>query len=200
MDIQKTIQNLQKHGFTVSYFKTGAEAASHLVSQLHGKTIGIGGSVTIDQLGVYDQLTKENTVFWHWKQQPAKEVRASSLSAQVYLTSANAIAQSGEIINIDGSGNRISASLYNHEKVIFIVGTNKIADDYDSAMWRARNIAAPLNARRLHRKTPCAMGKELKCYDCDSPERICNGVSVLLRKMGGIPEMEVILIDEDLGY
>ena len=112
----------------------------------------------------------------------------------------NALAETGELVNIDGTGNRVASTLFGHEEVYFIVGANKIAPDYDSALWRARNIAAPLNARRLHRKTPCAQGETLRCYDCRSPERICNGLSVLWRPLGGVGETLVCLVGEDLGY
>ena len=94
----------------------------------------------------------------------------------------------------------ISAASSAKEAVYFIAGANKIAPDYDQALWRARNVASPLNARRLNRKTPCAQGKELKCYDCQSPERICNGLSVLWRKLSGTKTCTVVLVKEDLGY
>ena len=94
----------------------------------------------------------------------------------------------------------MAATLNDREKVVFITGINKVAEDFHQALWRARNIAAPLNARRLNRKTPCALKEEMKCYDCKSPERICNGLTVLWRKMGGVKECEVVLIQEELGY
>lgn len=118
--------------------------------------------------------------------------------ATIYISSVNGIAESGEIINIDGNGNRVSSLFYGHKKVYLVVGENKIAEDYDSALFRARNIAAPLNAKRIGAKTPCALNAD-KCYDCKSPERICRGLSVLWGKpMTG--EFEIILIHENLGY
>ena len=103
------------------------------------------------------------------------------------------------LINIDGTCNRVGGLLYGHEKVYLVVGVNKIAPDYDAALFRARNVAAPLNARRLDRKTPCAQGKELKCYNCASPERICRALTVLWTKPGGA-DYEIVLIDEPMGY
>ena len=94
----------------------------------------------------------------------------------------------------------LSAAAGAHETVCYLVGRNKIAPTFQQALWRARNIAAPLNARRLHRKTPCAQGETLRCYDCRSPERICNGLSVLWRPLGGVGETLVCLVGEDLGY
>ena len=102
------------------------------------------------------------------------------------------------MVNIDGKGNRISESLYGHEKVYFIIGANKVMPDLQQAIDRARNIAAPKNAQRLSCKTPCAV-KADRCYDCSSPGRICNGMVIYFGKMTSC-EMEVILIDEALGY
>ena len=106
--------------------------------------------------------------------------------------------ETGELINIDGNGNRVASSLYGHKKVWFIVGRNKLAPTYEEALWRARNIAAPKNAQRLGRKTPCAVHGD-RCYDCKSPERICRGLVVLWEAVANM-EMEVVLIDQDLGY
>ena len=120
-------------------------------------------------------------------------------AADVYLLSANAIAENtGEILNIDGTGNRVASSLFGHRKVYLVAGRNKVSPDYDSALWRLRNVVAPKNAQRLGRKTPCAAKGE-RCYNCDSPERICNGLVVLYKKMRAM-DMEVVLIDQELGY
>ena len=199
MDWNKLQKNLVARGFSVKVFDTGAEAADYLAGAIHGKTVGFGGSLTLDKLGVYDRLSADNQCFWHWKV-PGPETVAAAAGAQVYLTSVNAIAETGDLINIDGTGNRISAATSAKEAVYFVAGANKVAPDYDQALWRARNIASPLNARRLGRKTPCAVGEEMKCYDCKSPERICNGLSVLWRKLGGTKLCEVVLIKEELGY
>ena len=117
----------------------------------------------------------------------------------MYLSSVNAIAETGEILNIDGTGNRVAATLYGHKKLYLVTGVNKIAADYDAALWRARNIASPKNAQRLQKKTPCALHGD-KCYDCSSPERICRGLVVLWEPVKGIGETEVVLIGEALGY
>ncbi len=199
MNLENLQKNLTAKGYTVRVFDTAAQAAEYLVESIHGKTVGIGGSMTIDAMDVYDRLSQDNQVFWHWKT-PGPGTLAKAAQAQVYLSSVNGIAETGEIINIDGTGNRVAATLNDREKVVFITGINKVAEDFHQALWRARNIAAPLNARRLNRKTPCALKEEMKCYDCKSPERICNGLTVLWRKMGGVKECEVVLIQEELGY
>lgn len=194
-DFTNVEKNLRQRGFAVKTFATGAEAAAYLDSAVDGKTVGLGGSLTLQDMGVFERLSAHNTVYWHWVN--GAEDRVRSASAQVYITSANGLAETGEILNIDGYGNRIASTLYGHEKVYFVIGRNKLAPTYDEALWRARNIAAPKNAQRLGKKTPCAV-KGDRCYDCKSPDRICCGLVVLWNAMMGM-EMEVILVDEDLG-
>ncbi|MEA4894203.1 MAG: lactate utilization protein [Oscillospiraceae bacterium] len=198
VNVEKTIENLKSRGFDAKSFASGSEAVDYLASQLKSETVGFGGSMTLEALGLYDRLVANNRVFWHWRDKNA-ETYKEAMSAKVYITSANAVAQTGEIINIDGTGNRVVNTLYGKKKVYIIVGTNKLAEDYDKALWRARNIASPLNARRLGKNTPCAKG-ELKCYDCKSPDRICKGLVVLWNKMNGTEKVEVIIINEELGY
>ena len=186
-------KNLENNGFTVVCFSTKEEASDYLVEKLTGKTIGHGGSMTLAEMGLPDRLAECATFYPHGFgiEEP--------LSAQAYLCSANGLAETGEIINIDGAGNRVSATMFGREELYLIIGKNKLAPDYDSALWRARNIAAPKNAKRLNRKTPCAVNAD-KCYNCNSPERICRALTVLWKKPYGLKHAEVILINEDLGY
>lgn len=192
---------LRDRGYIVKIFDTALQASEYIDSQIDSQTIGFGGSMTLEQMGLYELLNKHNKVFWHHRipnGRTSKEIRLQANGANIYISSVNGLAETGEIINIDGNCNRIASIFYGHEKVYFVVGKNKIEKDYDSALYRARNIAAPLNAKRLGVKTPCAI-KGDKCYNCKSPERICRGLSVLWDKpMTG--EFEVILIDEELGY
>ena len=197
-DMEKTGKNLERRGFRVHRFASGAEAADYLVQTLHGTSIGIGGSVTIDTLGVYDRICESNEVFWHWKNH-APETRERAGKAETYLCSANGVSENGEIVNIDGFGNRVAGTIYGPERVFLVVGRNKIAPDLTGAIDRARNIAAPLNARRLNRHTPCAVG-EPRCHDCRSPEKVCGVMTVFFMPPTSIKEFHVILVDEDLGY
>ena len=194
-DFTKVEQALRQRGYTVRVFETGGAAADYLNSAIDSVSVGIGGSVTVQQLGLYDRLAEHNRVYWHWQGGP--EQRAKAAEADVYLTSANGLAETGEILNIDGAGNRVASTLYGHKKVYFVIGASKLAPTRDEALWRARNIAAPRNAQRLGKKTPCAV-KGDKCYDCKSPDRICRGLVELWGPMMGM-ETEVILIGEDLG-
>lgn len=200
MDFTQLKRNLENNGFTVSVFKNAADAAEYLNKNIDGKTVGMGGSMTLDKMGVYEKLLSHNTVYWHQKPSniSPNEIKKAASFADVYLSSVNAIAKTGELINIDGAGNRVAATYYGHEKVYLVAGKNKIADDYESAVYRARNVASPLNAKRLNRKTPCAVNAD-KCYNCNSPERICCGLSVFLKAPLAC-EYEVVLIDENLGF
>ena len=194
-DLEKLQKSLEAEGFAVSRFDTAAQAADYLDAVLDKKTIGIGGSVTIQEMALAERLGKHNQILWHWAGSTAQE----AAGAQIYLTSVNGAAETGELINIDGTGNRVASGLFGHEKVYFIVGRNKVAPDYDAALWRARNIAAPKNAQRLGRKTPCA-AKGDRCYDCKSPERICRAMVIHMGPPLGMEKCEVVLIGEPLSY
>ena len=192
---EKVRKNLEAHGFDVTCFDTAAEAADYLDRRLDGKTVGHGGSITLKELGLLDRLQSHAVVRSHWLGDSFADAAASS----VYLTSVNGLAETGEMVNIDGVGNRIASTVFGHEELYLVVGRNKLAPDYDGAVWRARNVASPKNAIRLQRKTPCAV-KGDKCYDCNSPERLCRGMTVLWQASNGIGRTEVVLIDEDLGF
>ena len=193
--------NLKKRGFAVSLFDTASEASKYLNTVIDGKPVGFGGSVTLQEMELYDSLSAHNTCFWHWRMKEgttAAEMRDQGNAAKIYLSSVNGIAESGEIINIDGTCNRVASTLYGHEKVYLVAGKNKIAENYEAALWRARNVAAPKNAQRLGVSTPCA-AKGDRCYDCVSDARICRALTVLWEKPSGA-DIEVVLIDEALGY
>lgn len=201
MNFSVFTQNLQDLGYCVSEFDHGCEAAEYLKNQLSGKSVGIGGSVTVQQLGLYELLKQNSTVIWHLSPPEGMSVdqcRREAAGCEAYITSVNAAAETGELINIDNTGNRVASSLFGHETVYIILGENKLAPDYDSALWRARNIAGPKNAQRLGRKTPCAK-KADRCYNCKSPDRICRALTVLWEKPAGC-RYEILLIHEDLGY
>ena len=197
-DFEKTRKNLENRGFRAHVFATGAEAADYLAQTLHNTCIGIGGSVTIDEIGVYDRLSADNDVIWRWKK-PTPDSRERGAAAETFLCSANGVSETGEIVNIDGYGNRVAPTIYGPQRVFLVVGKNKIAPDLNGAIDRARNIAAPLNARRLNRHTPCAVG-EPRCHDCRSPEKICGVMTVFFMPPTSIKEFPVLLVTEDLGY
>ncbi|MEG2144584.1 MAG: lactate utilization protein, partial [Oscillospiraceae bacterium] len=123
MNIEKTAENLKAYGYKAEIFENKEEAAQFICKKLKNEIIGFGGSKTVEEIGLYEMLQKKNTPLWHWKNTGVKEDSAKYTS---YITSANAVSESGELVNIDGSGNRLAGSLYGSKKLFFIVGENKI--------------------------------------------------------------------------
>lgn len=200
MDFTKVKEALERRGFKVSVFETGAEAAEYLNGKIDGTTVSFGGSMTLRQMGMFEKLSSHNTIYDHWNVPAganADEIREKAMTTETYVSSVNGLSETGEIINIDGTGNRVASTIFGHSRLFLVVGSNKLAPTFEEAMWRARNIAAPMNAKRLERKTPCAV--DGKCHDCNSPECICNVISIH-RHPGRGTDTEVVLINETLGY
>ena len=197
-DIKALRAALERRGFQSAYFDTAQAASDYLDQALDGRTIGFGGSQTVRDMGLYERLARHNTCIWHWDK-ARNVIPKDATDAQVYICSVNGLAQTGEMVNIDGGGNRLASGLFGHEKVYFIVGINKLAPDLEGAIWRARNIAGPKNARRLGKKTPCAVRAD-RCYDCQSPERICAAMVIYWEKPALIPEVEVVIVGQELGF
>ena len=195
MNIEKAIQQFRLRGFSVQHFATGAEAADYLCREIRDTQVGIGGCKTADQLGLYEKLSAHNAVFWHWRT-PGAETLARANAAPVYITGANALSEDGEILNIDGRGNRLAGQVFGNKKLYIVAGTNKLCPDFASALERARNVAAVQNCRRFEAQTPCKLDD--RCHDCRSADRICRALLVLWGPMMGM-EAEVVLIDEELG-
>jgi len=168
-----------------------------------GMVVGIGGSITIRELGLIEKLKEKGTInlLDHWKEgltpQDISEIRIQQMISDLFLTSANAITEKGEIVNIDGIGNRVNAMTYGPKKVIVIAGINKIVPDINAAIERIKRIAAPMNAKRLNLPLPCA--ETGYCHDCKSEKRICRILSVLMKKPG-LTDIHVYLVNEKLGY
>lgn len=197
MNVEKTIKNLKLRHFKVQHFATGKEAVEYISGATHNTTVGIGGSLTVQQLGLYDELVKDNQVYWHWVTKD-QETRNAEVDAKVFISSANGITEEGEIVNIDGIGNRLAGLVYGFggKKIYIVAGTNKIVEDMNAAIYRARNTVAVENNKRFPFNTPCKI--DGKCHDCRSADRSCLGLLVLWGPMMGT-DTEVILIDEELG-
>ena len=194
-------ENLREKGYTVDTFPHRGAAAEWIDGQIDGRTVGFGGSVTLREMGLFEMLSKHNAVYWHEEppeDMTAVETRRAASRAEVYLTSVNGISLQGEIVNMDYTGNRVSAISFGPRKVYLVIGRNKLSPDLPAALDRVKNVASPLNAKRLNRKTPCAVRGD-RCYQCRSPEKICRNLSILLERPAGA-EYHVVLIDEDLGY
>lgn len=199
--MERVIKALRSHGFRTEYFDDQKLAVEWVLEEAREATyIGVGGSLTVRELGLVEALEKQGkTVFDHWKTtepQEALKVRRAQLTSDLFLSGANAVTESGEIINMDASGNRIAALSFGPRRVIILAGINKLVDDIQQAYRRIQDVAAPINAQRLGLKTPCV--KIGRCTDCDSPQRICNASLVLHRRPAGT-DMAVVLIGQTLG-
>ena len=200
-DKQSLLDALTRRGFQAHSFATAREAADFVLGAIEPtQSVGIGGSVTVEQMGLYPALTERgNTVYWHWKDANAEAARRAAMNADVYLCSANALTESGRILNIDGTGNRLAATLYGPPRVFFLIGENKICAD-ENAMDRAKTHACPPNARRLSLDTPCArLNRCVAPEGCRSPQRMCAATVTLERARRGC-ETHVVVIGEALGY
>ena len=194
-DFTRVEKSLKERGYTVTIRETKEEAAAYLNGAIDGVSVAFGGSRTLKDMGLYDMLKEHNQVLWHWEDGPGALPEA--MKTDVYVSSVNAIAQTGESVNIDGNGNRVASTLFGHKKVYLVVGANKLTETLEDAIWRARNVAGPIRAQQMGKKTPCAL-KADRCYDCKSPERICRGMVVLMGPMMNA-ETEVVLVHEELG-
>lgn len=200
---QTTIQSLEKNGFKAALVDSRQQAAD-LINELAQdcSSIGIAGTHTVRSLGILERLEQAGkTMFDHWKFQPGtpEEIgcRKNQGHVDLFLSSANAVTMNGEIVNREGCGNRINALTFGPKKVVVVIGKNKITPDLESAIARIEEVAAPVRAMSLNRKTPCV--KTGYCMDCDSPERICRITSIIHRRPM-LTDLTVIIINEDLGY
>ena len=171
--VENTMNALERNGFDVKYYPTAKEALAGVIEMVpDGATVGLGGSVTLREIGLVNALEERDVnVANHWKASQAgatsddiMEIRRTHINSDVFITSTNAITETGELVNIDGTGQRVVAMIFGPKKVIVVTGVNKITEDLEEGLWRASNIAAPMNARRLHPNTLCAETGE--CDDC----------------------------------
>lgn len=202
MDINLLCGNLKAKGFIPSYFESEKEAIDYAMSLIDSnQTVGSGGSMTIKSLGLLNKLKERGNIIYHtdfFPNDDRKELYRKAGEADFYLSSANAITQGGDIVNIDGTANRVSALIYGCKNVMYLVGVNKICADLDSAIDRVRNVASPLNTKRLNRKTPCAITG--KCSYCNSPDCICNTTVISHHPTTKQENVYVIIINKELGY
>ena len=192
-DLERIGKAFTERGFGFHYFGTADEAAAYLKDTCAGHSVSMGGSMTMKELGFPENFAESTECHWHWID---KGVYCQT--PDIYLSSANGLSETGEIVNIDGKCNRAAATLFGPKRCIFVCGVNKLRPDLQSAVERARNIAAPRNAKRLEKKTPCAF--DGKCHDCRSPERICRAMVVHMGVPSGFESCEVVLIGEKLGF
>ena len=200
---QELIKQLNRRHIEAFYCPTGEEAVKK-VSELiaDGSTVTWGGTATVRDLGIPAMLKNRGTLQVLDRDEvetpeEKQEMYLKAFSADVYLTSANAISEDGVIVNIDGNGNRIAAISWGPKRVIFVIGLNKMAQTVEAALARARGIASPINSQRFEMNTPCKL--DGKCHNCNSPESICSYVHFLRNSRGGGRHI-VVLVGENLGY
>lgn len=200
---EKCIENLNKHGFEALFFQNCAEARAHVLKTIFEyESFGFGGSDTTRKLDIIDTLKHQDKIIYdHWEDDLSPEmslkIRRNQSACDCFFCSANAISMTGEIVNVDGVGNRTNAMSFGPGKVIIIAGINKLTPDLESALQRVRNIAGPMRAKSLGMQTPCA--ETGICNDCNSPQRICRITTILHRKPM-LTDMTVIIINEALGF
>ena len=201
--MKKTQQALKKNGMRAYITRDGKEARKKALSLIaKGATVGLGGSRTVADIGLLGALRRGD---FHLFDQYASgqdkigsmEVRKQGTHAQYFVSSSNAVTEDGKLVNVDGLGNRLAGFCFGPEKVVLVVGRNKIVPDLDAALHRVRNVAAPMNAKRFGLPTPCV--KTGRCSDCSSPERICN-LTLIIEKQRIKGRIAVILVNEDLGF
>lgn len=186
--LNRTVGGLRRRGFEAELVATKAEALARVLKEAEAaQSVGWGGSESIREIGAREALAAAG-----------KEIRDHQTVMDLFLLSANAITADGVIVNIDGTGNRVAASIYGPKRVVYVIGRNKVVNGgLLEAIARAKRCACPPNCRRLNRKTPCA---ELGvCADCESPDRICK-VTAFFDRAPSRTSTLVILVDEELGY
>ncbi len=196
------VEVLNKKHYNALYAQNTGEAKKMVLDMIEeGASVAVGGSVTIMDMGLVDEFRKPKYRFFERFKQPSYEavveVYRQSFMADYLVTSTNAITKNGELVNTDSSGNRVSSMIFGPEKVIIVAGVNKIVDDLDEAFKRIKRIA-PMNARRINHKSPCAITG--KCEDCDCGDRICNYTTIIHNGRKVKDRITIIMTAEELGY
>jgi len=200
--IAKTIEALNRHGFEASYVADRVECRRLLLALIPPTaSVGVPGSASVRATGIVAALReREQPVYDHWveglSREESLEIRRKQLLCDVLITSANAVSATGEIVNMDGIGNRVAATAFGPGRVILVVGRNKIVADLSAARRRIHRTAAPRRAKELKMKTPCA--KTGKCSNCNVPDRICRA-EIIMHRAPSLTPTAVLIVDQDLG-
>jgi L-lactate utilization protein LutB len=196
-------RELERNGMRAYIAGNSAQARKKALALLKkGASVGLGGSRSVAEIGLLADL-REGKYDLHdqyvasLSKTESMRRRKQGLAAEYFISGSNAVTEDGKLVNVDGLGNRLAAFCFGPDKVIIIVGRNKIVPDVEAALHRVRNVAAPMNARRLGLNTPCA--RTGRCGDCQSPQRICS-VTLIIEKQKIKDRMHVILVNEDLGF
>lgn len=203
----RTREALEKNGFKVVVASSKADAVEKVLRLIPmDAKVGIGGSVTVRELGLIEALRERgNRVVHHWLPGVSVEgwlpYMVEAHNSDVYLCSSNAVTEDGKLVNVDSSGNRVASMIFGPGRVVVVVGWNKIVRDVEAGLKRLKEVAGPLNAKRHNiRELPCV--KTGVCTDCDSPKRICRVITILERAPNRVrkPNITVVLVSEELGF
>ena len=196
------VKNLKNRHFDAWYCETKDDALKKALEIIpKGSTIGWGGVLSAHQIGLIDALNQGNYTTYDRDQCITPEEKQAcvrnSMFADFFLTSANGLSLDGQMVNIDGAGTRVAATIYGPKNVLVIAGMNKVEDTLESAINRARTVAAPMNKQRFAPDTPCAVTGT--CADCKSEGCICNHI-VVTRHCRPVGRIKFILVGEPLGF
>lgn len=201
--IEQVIVNLEKNNMKGTFLKDREALVEYLDEQIKDDAkVAVGGSQTLFELDLISYIRNRKVEFFDRYEagltpQEIKEIFRKSFTADVYLTSTNALTADGYLYSVDGTGNRVAATLYGPDKVYVVVGINKLVGSFEEAVMRVEEKAAPANNIRLNRSTPCV--KMGTCVDCKVPERICNEYT-LIKRQGVKNRIEVLILPFELGY
>lgn len=200
---ERTVRALQRNGFDAVAVATAAEAKARVLAFARpGATVGFGGSMTVAALGVRAELGRLGAVLLDHNAPglsaaERRELQRRQLTCDLFLSSSNAVTLDGELVNVDGNGNRVAALSFGPAKTVVVVGANKIVRDEAAAWERIETVASPMNAKRLDKATPCV--KAGTCQDCEGDGRICR-VYQVLRRRPSLADFTVIVVGEPLGF
>ncbi|MCP4692168.1 MAG: lactate utilization protein [Desulfobacterales bacterium] len=200
---EKCVKNLKKHRFD-AHFAPDVEGAASLILDIVSEceTFGFGGSDTVRKMGIPQKLKEMGkTVYDHWDKafnaEQVHEARLNQGRCDCFFCSANGVSMTGEIVNVDGAGNRVAAMSFGPKKVVIVAGVNKVRPDLHSALARVKEIAGPMRAKSLNMETPCA--ETGVCADCNSPQRICR-ITAILHRPPMLTDVSVVLVNAALGF
>jgi len=202
--MEKLLKKLESNGIRPFYFPSREAAKTHILEVIpHDATVGVGGSVTVREMGLLDALRERGTRYFdHWapglSREEIMELKRKMVVADYFLTSTNGLTRNGKLVNIDNTGNRVAAMIFGPKHVIVVAGENKIVDDVHAAIQRIKEKVVPRNTSRRGDDTPCARGKP--CSDCNSPDRICRVITIVEKKTKGVDSFSVVIVGEPLGY
>ncbi|TCK98739.1 YkgG family uncharacterized protein [Natranaerovirga hydrolytica] len=203
LKIENLLKNIHKNNMLGFYLETKVELINKIKELTpKGSVVGVGDSMTLFETGVIDLLRTDDYLFLDkynedLTRKEKDEMYAKNFTADTFISGTNAITEKGELYNVDGYGNRVAPISFGPKQVIIVIGINKIVKDLDAAEKRVKNTAAPIDAKRLNKDTPCT--KVGYCVDCKSEDRICNHIAIIKRHMIK-DRIKIMIVDESLGY